>query len=96
MNIVSGAEGTLAVQFTTLNDVDGRRIGPVGGLVRTCPLMPSMDFAGTVEAFSNDGYAPDDKLEWEISTAALTDVAQQRGEILKGQITSRIVKEIHA
>lgn len=86
----------MAVQFTTLNDVGGRRIGPVGGLVRTCSLVLGMDFAGTVEASSNDGYAPDDKLEWEILTAALTDLAQQRGEILKGQITSRIVEEINA
>lgn len=91
LNIVSGAEGTLAVQFTTLNDVDGRRIGPVGGLVRTCSLVPGMDFAGTVGIL-----APDDKLEWVILTAALTDLAQQRGEILKGQITSRIVEEKNA
>ena len=43
-------EVTVAVEYSTVNYKDGLCIGPGGGLVRTYPHVPGIDFAGTVEA----------------------------------------------
>ncbi len=54
------AEVTVAVEYSTVNYKDGLCIGPGGGLVRTYPHVPGIDFAGTVEASSEahwGGYA---------------------------------------
>lgn len=53
---------TVSVAYSTLNYKDGLCIGPGGGLVRTYPHVPGIDFAGTVEV-SNDGrYSPGDRV----------------------------------
>jgi acrylyl-CoA reductase (NADPH) len=49
-------EVTVAVEYSTLNYKDGLCIGPGGGLVRSYPHVPGIDFAGTVEASSDDRY----------------------------------------
>ncbi len=41
-------EVTIAVEYSTLNYKDGLCIGPGGGLVRTYPHVPGIDFAGLV------------------------------------------------
>ena len=41
---------TVAVEYSTVNYKDGLCIGPGGGLVRTYPHVPGIDFAGIVEA----------------------------------------------
>ena len=51
---------TVAVEYSTLNYKDGLCIGPGGGLVKTYPHVPGIDFAGTVEASSDDRYKPGD------------------------------------
>ncbi|MEM7257249.1 MAG: acryloyl-CoA reductase [Pseudomonadota bacterium] len=53
---------TVAVEYSTLNYKDGLCIGPGGGLVRNYPHVPGIDFAGTVEASSDDRYQAGDKV----------------------------------
>jgi len=53
---------TVAVEYSTLNYKDGLCIGSGGGLVRTYPHVPGIDFAGTVEASDDDRYKPGDKV----------------------------------
>jgi len=63
---------TVAVEYSTLNYKDGLCIGPGGGLVRHYPHVPGIDFAGTVEASSDERYAPGDKVVltgWRVGEA---------------------------
>ncbi|MEO0999987.1 MAG: MDR family oxidoreductase, partial [Pseudomonadota bacterium] len=54
---------TVAVEYSTLNYKDGLCLGPGGGgLVRTYPHIPGIDFAGTVTASDDARYAPGDKV----------------------------------
>ncbi|MEM9912997.1 MAG: alcohol dehydrogenase catalytic domain-containing protein, partial [Pseudomonadota bacterium] len=53
---------TVAVEYSTVNYKDGLCIGPGGGLVRTYPHVPGIDFAGTVESSDHSGYKPGDKV----------------------------------
>jgi acrylyl-CoA reductase (NADPH) len=65
-------EVTVAVEFSTLNYKDGLCIGPGGGLVRTWPHVPGIDFAGTVEASTDARYAAGDKVVltgWRVGEA---------------------------
>jgi acrylyl-CoA reductase (NADPH) len=55
-------EVTVAVEHSTLNYKDGLCIGPGGGLVKSYPHVPGIDFAGTVEASDDPRYAPGDKV----------------------------------
>ncbi|MBQ0750878.1 MAG: oxidoreductase [Roseovarius sp.] len=66
------AEVTVAVEYSTVNYKDGLCIGPGGGLVRSYPHVPGIDFAGTVEASSDDRYKPGDKVVltgWRVGEA---------------------------
>ncbi len=55
-------EVTVAVEYSTVNYKDGLCIGPGGGLVKTYPHVPGIDFAGTVEASDDERYAPGDRV----------------------------------
>ena len=55
-------EVTVAVEYSTLNYKDGLCLGPGGGLVRTYPHVPGVDFAGTVETSDDPRYRPGDKV----------------------------------
>lgn len=55
-------EVLVAVDYSTVNYKDGLCIGPGGGLVRTYPHVPGIDFAGTVEASDDARYKPGDKV----------------------------------
>ena len=66
------AEVTVAVEWSTVNYKDGLCIGPGGGLVRSYPHVPGIDFAGTVEASSDERYAPGDRViltGWRVGEA---------------------------
>nr|WP_319948690.1 acryloyl-CoA reductase [uncultured Shimia sp.] len=66
------AEVTVAVEYSTVNYKDGLCVGPGGGLVRHYPHIPGIDFAGTVEASSDERYAPGDKVVltgWRVGEA---------------------------
>ncbi len=63
---------TVAVEYSTLNYKDGLCIGPGGGLVRTYPHVPGIDFAGTVEHSDDARYCPGDKVVltgWRVGEA---------------------------
>ncbi len=63
---------TVAVEYSTVNYKDGLCIGPGGGLVRTYPHVPGIDFAGTVEASDDPRYAAGDKVVltgWRVGEA---------------------------
>ncbi|MBK5932505.1 acrylyl-CoA reductase (NADPH) [Rhodovulum imhoffii] len=52
----------VAVEYSTLNYKDGLCLGGQGGLVRTYPHVPGIDFAGTVEKSEDIRFAPGDKV----------------------------------
>jgi acrylyl-CoA reductase (NADPH) len=53
---------TVAVEYSTVNYKDGLCLTGQGGLVRTYPHVPGIDFAGTVEASSDNRYKPGDRV----------------------------------
>ncbi|WP_417687423.1 acryloyl-CoA reductase [Roseibium sp.] len=53
---------TVRVDYSTVNYKDGLCIGPGGGLVRTYPHVPGIDFAGTVEQSEDPRYKAGDKV----------------------------------
>ena len=53
---------TVAVEYSTVNYKDGLCLGSGGGLVRTYPHVPGIDFAGTVETSDDPRYKPGDKV----------------------------------
>ncbi|NOX73743.1 MAG: oxidoreductase [Alphaproteobacteria bacterium] len=66
------SEVTVAVDYSTVNYKDGLCIGPGGGLVRSYPHIPGIDFAGTVKASSDDRYKAGDKVVltgWRVGEA---------------------------
>lgn len=63
---------TVAVEYSTLNYKDGLCIGPGGGLVRTYPHVPGVDFAGVVTASSDARYVAGDRVVltgWRVGEA---------------------------
>lgn len=53
---------TVEVEYSTLNYKDGLCIGPGGGLVRSYPHVPGIDFAGTVETSADDRFNSGDRV----------------------------------
>ena len=53
---------TVAVDYSTVNYKDGLCLGSGGGLVRSWPHVPGIDFAGTVAASDDPRYKPGDKV----------------------------------
>lgn len=50
----------VSVKYSTLNYKDGLCLGPGGGLVRSYPHVPGVDFSGLVEASDDPRYRPGD------------------------------------
>jgi acrylyl-CoA reductase (NADPH) len=55
-------EVVVAVEHSTLNYKDGLCLTSGGGLVKTWPHVPGIDFAGTVETSDEDRYRPGDRV----------------------------------
>ncbi|MDO9418407.1 MDR family oxidoreductase [Pararhizobium sp.] len=53
---------TVAVDYSTLNYKDGLCLAAKGGLVRTFPHVPGVDFSGTVEQSDDPRYSRGDKV----------------------------------
>jgi len=73
-------EVLVSVEYSTVNYKDGLCIGPGGGLVRTYPHVPGIDFAGTVEESSDARYKPGDKVVltgWRVGEAHWGGYAQK-------------------
>ncbi len=56
------AEVTVAVDYSTLNYKDGLCMAGQGGLVRSFPHVPGIDFSGVVEVSRDPRYQPGDKV----------------------------------
>ena len=59
-DLPEGGDVLVSVEFSTLNYKDGLCLHGQGGLVRTYPHVPGIDFAGTVEASDDPRYKPGD------------------------------------
>ncbi len=74
-------EVTVAVEYSTVNYKDGLCLSAKGGgLVRNYPHIPGIDYAGTVEASSDDRYKPGDKVVltgWRVGEAHWGGYAQK-------------------
>ncbi|SDX98188.1 MDR family oxidoreductase [Citreimonas salinaria] len=71
---------TVVVEFSTVNYKDGLCIGPGGGLVRSYPHVPGIDFAGRVERSEDPRYAPGDPVVltgWRVGEAHWGGYAQK-------------------
>jgi acrylyl-CoA reductase (NADPH) len=53
---------TVAVEYSSVNFKDGMIVCGVGGLVKTYPHVPGVDFAGTVIDSTHPSYRPGDKV----------------------------------
>ncbi|MEH6772943.1 MAG: MDR family oxidoreductase [Cereibacter changlensis] len=53
---------TVAVEYSTLNYKDGLCLGAGGGLVKSWPHVPGIDFAGVVESSDDARFAPGDRV----------------------------------
>lgn len=53
---------TVAVDYSTVNYKDGLAITGRGGIAKRLPLVPGIDFAGTVQASSHRGFQPGDRV----------------------------------
>lgn len=73
-------EVLVRVEYSTVNYKDGLCLGSGGGLVRTYPHIPGIDFAGTVEGSDDSRYAPGDKVVltgWRVGEAHWGGYAQK-------------------
>lgn len=78
-NLPSG-EVLVRVEYSTVNYKDGLCLGSGGGLVRTYPHVPGIDFVGTVEASDDARYTPGDKVVltgWRVGEAHWGGYAQK-------------------
>jgi acrylyl-CoA reductase (NADPH) len=53
---------TIAVEYSTLNYKDGLVLNGLGGLVKSYPHVPGVDFAGTVERSDSPDFRPGDRV----------------------------------
>lgn len=63
---------TVKVEFSTLNYKDGLCMHGLGGLVRTYPHVPGVDFSGVVEQSDDPRYVPGDRVVltgWRVGEA---------------------------
>jgi acrylyl-CoA reductase (NADPH) len=71
---------TVAVEYSTVNFKDGMIVSGVGGLVKTYPHVPGVDFAGTVIQSSHPGYQPGDQVVhtgWRVGEIQWGGLAQK-------------------
>jgi acrylyl-CoA reductase (NADPH) len=89
---------TVRVEYSTLNYKDALAITGKGPVVRQFPLVPGIDFAGTVEESSNSGFKRGDKVllnGWGVGEShwgGLSQIARVKGEWLiplPGALTAR-------
>lgn len=88
----AGGEGdalvTVRISHSTVNYKDGLCVTGGGGLVRTYPHVPGIDFAGTVAASDDTRYAPGDQVVltgWrvgEVWWGGFADKARVKGDWL--------------
>src|SRR5258706_13125974 len=94
---------TVRVDYSTLNYKDALAITGKAPVVRQFPMVPGIDFAGTVHASENSSYANGDRVllnGWGVGEqhwGGLAQLARGKGEWLlppPGPFTARQVKAI--
>jgi len=73
-------EVTVAVEYSSLNFKDGMVVSGVGGLVKSYPHVPGIDFSGTVIDSSDASYRPGDKVVltgWRVGEIRWGGLAQK-------------------
>jgi len=71
---------TVGVQYSTVNYKDGLALTGKAPVVRRFPMIPGIDFAGTVESSSHPGWKPGDKVilnGWGLGETHLGGYAQK-------------------
>ena len=71
---------TIDVEYSTVNYKDGLAIAGRPGVVRTYPMIPGIDLAGTVAASTDDQYQPGDRVVlngWEVGESHWGGLAQK-------------------
>lgn len=71
---------TVAVEYSTLNYKDGMILRGVGGLVKTYPHVPGVDFSGTVLESTHLNYRPGDRVVltgWRVGELQWGGLAQK-------------------
>ena len=61
---------TIAVEWSTVNYKDGLALSAASNIIRTFPLIPGIDLAGTVESSSDPRFAPGERVvvnSWGLS-----------------------------
>ena len=89
-NLMDG-DVTVAVEWSTLNYKDGLAITGKAPVVRRFPMIPGIDFAGTVEASSHPDWKPGDKVilnGWGLGETYLGGYAEKAR--VKGQWLVRL------
>lgn len=87
-SVLSDGDVQVQVEWSTLNYKDGLAITGQSPVVRRFPMIPGIDFAGTVTESSNPAWKPGDKVilnGWgfgETHCGGLAQVAQVKGEWL--------------
>src|SRR5215212_756252 len=61
-NALPAGEVLVRVAYSTLNYKDGLAISGRGQIVRAYPMVPGIDFVGTVEESAAPGFAPGDRV----------------------------------
>ncbi len=80
LNDLPAGEVLVAVDYSTINYKDGLCLGSGGGLVRTYPHVPGIDFAGRVEASTDPRHSPGDTVVltgWRVGEAHWGGFAQK-------------------
>ncbi len=86
---------TVAVSYSTLNYKDGMILNGLGGMVRSYPHVPGIDFAGRLSAWKRLSTEIDkDKLDRMTNVIPLAGVIEEGGKILLGQIRGRTVIDL--
>ncbi len=70
----------VAVEYSTVNYKDGMIVSGIGGLVKTYPHVPGVDFAGTVLESRHADYRPGDKVVltgWRVGEMQWGGLAQR-------------------
>jgi acrylyl-CoA reductase (NADPH) len=73
-------EVTVGVEYSTVNYKDGLALTGKAPVVRRFPMIPGIDFAGTVESSSHPGWKPGDKVilnGWGLGETHLGGYAQK-------------------
>jgi len=86
---------TVSVEYSTVNYKDAMAVTGRGTVIRKFPLIPGIDFSGTVEASTHPGFAVGDRVVangWELSHTHHGGFAS---DVLAGKVRGRTVVNVN-